>query len=241
MPGLASPSPVEVTHEHVKTLTQIAEKFQRLQCFIAENPDVVSAYLVEGSYALQYRKKADQIKTGAAEILKKVEEGDLEDFNTEFKALLNASKTTAEDFISAFGKENISKWMDAQKNKDEKALKDKHHGEQVSSSNAGNERKRVDLSQKVQAEADAYIAEMRSKFTACDNSGGTINRGAYYGHPNGAPPPVTKKISKDAMDIVKVEAVRLGFELKGSLTANLSFHKTMTKGASSGVDFIFHI
>ena len=78
---------------------------------------------------------------------------------------------------------------------------------------------------------------MNRKYAIYANDPLNINRGAYYGHPNGAPPVTMNTISAEAMAIVKRQATQHGFILHGSLTTNISFHKA----AGVHQDFIFHV
>lgn len=71
-----------------------------------------------------------------------------------------------------------------------------------------------------------------------DNRGAALNRGAFYQHPNGAPPASGRhKISAAALTMLTGQAARQGFSLRARDTSGVSFHKPMDHGN----DCIFHV
>ncbi len=218
------------------TLRITRNKFALLARAIAANSKAINEYRFEGApYAMQFSEQAQALATQADGLLTRAEFPPARDRN----AFYRPAKAFIDELEAMIGQGKVKELVEKQKITEAATAAEERKAELLSRSKEGLSKAQAAAQAKIKAEADAYLAEMRAKYQQYRNDKtNTVNRGAYYQRPNGAPPASKVVISKPAMALVMAAAPASGFVLFGSLTSSVSFHKDVPGGRPS---FIFHI
>lgn len=210
------------------------QQMTRMQGFLAAKAREVDEYRTPyDPTALQRANRAAAI----AQRLAAHRDGVATEEHGTARSARDEAKALQDELVGQVGGDKLAELIAAHKQESAQRAEEQRRQEQIRRSREAQQQRDAERKEAIQDEADAYLSEMSAKFNAYNNDS-SINRGAYYGHPNGQPPARYNRISAEAMAIVRHEAPRRGFRLQGSLTSSVSFHKAPTKHTSG--DFIFH-